>query len=360
MKKNTYKFISYIILFCLLLNLTFFSAIADNDTSIEAAYTTGLIWDDWETIEAHLDNSPVTYSTLPAWASNLTKFPLPDSQGQGSQGSCVAWAVGYALKSGQEHVKRDWYLRSDSHLFSPSYIFNQLNEGENSGITISEAMNLVVSQGTCPLTYFPYNENNYTSQPTAIQSAAAGLYKAASWNTIQGINEIKSRIANGDGVVIGICVYDNFYDLDEENCMYNTISGENNGGHAVCLIGYDDREGGFQFINSWGRDWGDNGFGWISYDFVNSATINNHGAGIGYVLNNTETDNYCMGDVTGDGNVTAADARLILQFSSSSVTLSPNQYVLGDVNGDSQVTASDAQAILQYSSGAIDKLPIYE
>ena len=67
-----------------------------------------------------------------------------------------------------------------------------------------------------------------------------------------------------------------------------------------------------------------------------------------------------MGDVTGDGNVTAADARLILQVSSSSATISANQYVLGDVNGDAQITASDAQAILQYSSGVIDKLPIYE
>jgi hypothetical protein len=49
------------------------------------------------------------------------------------------------------------------------------------------------------------------------------------------------------------------------------------GGHAMCVIGYDDRlEGGaFQIMNSWGREWGENGIGWIRYrdfrEFVREA-----------------------------------------------------------------------------------------
>jgi hypothetical protein len=43
------------------------------------------------------------------------------------------------------------------------------------------------------------------------------------------------------------------------------------GGHAMCVIGYDDfkfgQEGGFQIMNSWGPDkWGKNGIAWVSYD----------------------------------------------------------------------------------------------
>jgi len=39
------------------------------------------------------------------------------------------------------------------------------------------------------------------------------------------------------------------------------------GGHAMCVIGYDDRiEGGaFQLMNSWGPEWGDNGIGYVRY-----------------------------------------------------------------------------------------------
>jgi hypothetical protein len=38
-----------------------------------------------------------------------------------------------------------------------------------------------------------------------------------------------------------------------------------NDGHAVCIVGYD--EDGFLIKNSWGTDWGDKGYGWISFDY---------------------------------------------------------------------------------------------
>jgi hypothetical protein len=41
------------------------------------------------------------------------------------------------------------------------------------------------------------------------------------------------------------------------------------GGHAVCLCGYDDSERAFKFRNSWGTTYGNNGYGYISYDLFN-------------------------------------------------------------------------------------------
>ncbi len=44
------------------------------------------------------------------------------------------------------------------------------------------------------------------------------------------------------------------------------------GGHAMSVIGYDDRKfgGAFQIMNSWGPEWGKNGVGWVRYgDFKN-------------------------------------------------------------------------------------------
>jgi hypothetical protein len=39
------------------------------------------------------------------------------------------------------------------------------------------------------------------------------------------------------------------------------------GGHAMCVIGYDDRKegGAFEIMNSWGPEWGKNGIGWVLY-----------------------------------------------------------------------------------------------
>ena len=38
------------------------------------------------------------------------------------------------------------------------------------------------------------------------------------------------------------------------------------GGHAFVLVGYDEREKVFYAVNSWGKEWGENGFAKYSYD----------------------------------------------------------------------------------------------
>jgi len=39
------------------------------------------------------------------------------------------------------------------------------------------------------------------------------------------------------------------------------------GGHAQCVVGYDDKKygGAFLIMNSWGSSWGNNGFAWVRY-----------------------------------------------------------------------------------------------
>ena len=65
------------------------------------------------------------------------------------------------------------------------------------------------------------------------------------------------------------------------------------------------------------------------------------------VLNSTTI----LGDVTGDGNLGATDARMILQSIAGLKTLSNKQSALADVNKDAVVTAVDARYILQTVAG---------
>lgn len=57
------------------------------------------------------------------------------------------------------------------------------------------------------------------------------------------------------------------------------------------------------------------------------------------------------GDVNGDGQVTAIDARWALQAASGARTLTEEQKAAADINGDGKVTAIDARWILQVASG---------
>lgn len=45
------------------------------------------------------------------------------------------------------------------------------------------------------------------------------------------------------------------------------------GGHATCLIGYDDARKAFLLRNSWGVQWGDGGYTWFPYSDINGYLI---------------------------------------------------------------------------------------
>ncbi len=56
-----------------------------------------------------------------------------------------------------------------------------------------------------------------------------------------------------------------------------------------------------------------------------------------------------MGDIDGDGNVTTADARTVLQSSLNIVTLTSSQKLRADINGDGLINTADARDILKMS-----------
>jgi hypothetical protein len=58
-------------------------------------------------------------------------------------------------------------------------------------------------------------------------------------------------------------VYTDFYYYT--GGVYEHASGDQEGGHAVLLVGYDDRESCFIVKNSWGEGWGESGFFRIGY-----------------------------------------------------------------------------------------------
>lgn len=60
------------------------------------------------------------------------------------------------------------------------------------------------------------------------------------------------------------------------------------------------------------------------------------------------------GDLNGDGEVTAQDASLVLQFVAGKLMFDETSLAAADINNDGQVTAQDASLILQYVAGKIN------
>lgn len=205
--------------------------------------------------------------TLPSAIDLSANFPTPGNQG--GQGSCVGWATAYALKSFQERIEEQWDF-SPATLFSPAWIYNQINGGQDEGAYISEALALIVDKGAATWRSMPYDEWDFLTQPGPAAIEEAKTFKGLEYRTINGLQQFKAALANKQSIVIGIKVYDSFNQIAGSDAVYNTLSGPYQGGHAVTIVGYDDNRygGAFKVINSWGLNWGDNGFFWIPYGKV--------------------------------------------------------------------------------------------
>lgn len=60
-------------------------------------------------------------------------------------------------------------------------------------------------------------------------------------------------------------------------CNYTTVQSDLN--HAVTVVGYDSN-GNVMVKNSWGKQWGVNGYGWISGNSSRNCGLNLFGYGL--------------------------------------------------------------------------------
>lgn len=203
---------------------------------------------------------------------------FPDPGAQFGQSSCVGWALGYYMKTAQEAIERGWKPDDQHRIFSPSYIYNQINVGVDSGACIVDGLELLKNQGVCSVYDMSYDFKDYLKQPGQKQIELAQKYKIKDYKYInvnqnkEYIQIIKQNLAKHNLVVIGVDEYSDLKNLNENtgNIIYDTKDGEPFDGtsHALCLVGYDDDKNAFKFINSWRDYYGNGCWGYIDYDFM--------------------------------------------------------------------------------------------
>lgn len=233
------------------------------------------VYEQTEIFEALADNRK---NPLPERVSLQKYCPTPLNQGQ--QGSCVAWASAYTARTILEAQRTG--KSPNSVRFSPSYLFNEIKLNRDcQGSYIKYAMDKMYADGAAPYESFPYDDDNCSRTPSGNVQAEAEKYKIRGFQRLTEENRqnskayeilaIKQNLAQGSPVVIGMAVGGSFMQaMKGQDIWFPTqadYSMRGFGGHAMCIIGYDDfKEGGsFQLQNSWGTDWGNKGFFWIRY-----------------------------------------------------------------------------------------------
>ena len=201
-------------------------------------------------------------------------FPKPGNQGK--QGSCVAWATAYAARSYLQARRQGENPSTPEQIFSPAFIFNQVKVGNcKDGGSIAEALSLMKTRGVASLAEFPYDEQNCSRLPDAAVISDAKRFRIEDWKRvdIEQLDDMKGQIYAGNPVIFGMFVSDGLEKLDKHQ-IYDDIDAPRVGGHAMVAVGYSEAKQAFKIVNSWGQDWADNGFGWISYRAMQKWTQN--------------------------------------------------------------------------------------
>jgi hypothetical protein len=199
-----------------------------------------------------------------------TRITMPPPIDQGSEGSCVAMAVGYAARSVEYFNKTN-----DLKTFSPEHLYNHIKFSPDcySGTAMQTALEFIIANGILPWSEMPYTSGNCSPYETEAQKQIALTYKIDGFFKMYCTDTamIKGMIRLNKPVIINVLADQSFMNAGT-NFIWSVYSGSGMLPHCIVICGYDDSKKAYRVFNSWGNSWGDNGEAWIDYDFFLTKT----------------------------------------------------------------------------------------
>jgi C1A family cysteine protease len=218
--------------------------------------------------EAKTRGLPETKDLRPA-----EHFPIYD---QGHLGSCTANAICAAFHFDQ--------IREGKKDFTPCRLFVYYNEramegsiDQDAGAQIRDGIKSIHKIGVCDEAMWPYDIEKFTKKPSEECYREAKSSRASKYAKVpQTLDAMRACINEGFPFVFGFMVFSSFMSKEVQTTGYMTMPQMYDsllGGHAVMAVGYDDKKKHFIVRNSWGKDWGDNGYFYMPYDFITMPVL---------------------------------------------------------------------------------------
>ena len=211
---------------------------------------------------------------------------MPTVKSQGSTSSCTSWATGYYYKTYQEALEEGWDRNQNA--FSPMFLYALQCRNYAQPWSFIAAWETLNQNGCAKYTTLPFVDLSGSNEKSdystvAVPSAAATEarnYRCGERNQLEGLSQVKQALTRGP-VLLGINKYaklhlNSSWHPSPENNYLTYDASNNNVGHAILCVGYDDSKygaGALKFINSWGQDWAIDGFSWLRYSDYGSIII---------------------------------------------------------------------------------------
>ncbi len=197
--------------------------------------------------------------------------PVMPIRSQLQLGACTAFGVGDTYEwAARQHNLRP-YLTSALFI----YYNERLIEGtvaEDSGAMIRTGLKVVTSIGAAPDKYWPYKVERFTHKPTKTSFTYAARHPALIYQRLeQRLNDLRSCLAQKLSFAFGYMVYESFDSQQVNKTGYVPMpqtTEKDLGGHCTTLVGFDHPRRLFIGRNQWDKDWGDQGYFYMPYDYI--------------------------------------------------------------------------------------------
>lgn len=227
-------------------------------------------------------------SSLPTkWDISAQMTPIRD---QGDLGSCTAFSISGIVEYFNK-TKRKSYMPT-----SPLYTYKKTrdlqHEKGDTGAYLRTTMRQLVTYGWVPEKDYPYVISKFDNPITKDLEDMGEFNQALSYVRVDGtgtrdlalVEDLKKYLSKDIPISMGFTVYQSI-DQSAVNgglIPFPSRSEKVLGGHAVALCGFDNNlvignktdqtaitRGAFRIRNSWTDRWGDNGYGWLPYEYAN-------------------------------------------------------------------------------------------
>lgn len=191
-------------------------------------------------------------------------------ENQETLGSCTANALAGNLEF--LDIKEGKPVEDMSRLFI--YYNERRVEGTvsiDSGAALRDGIKVLAQNGCCSEQDWPYNIKKFTNRPSVSCYIKALKHRISSYYSMTTQNDLLSCLASGYPFVFGISVYESFESQMVKQTGQVPMPGTNEknlGGHAICAVGYDLNKKIFIVRNSWGESWGDKGYFYLPFEYV--------------------------------------------------------------------------------------------
>ncbi|AUI67675.1 C1 family peptidase [Beggiatoa leptomitoformis] len=245
------------------------------------------------------------------FASQLGKKKLPakvdlrpymtEVEDQENTSSCVANAVAGAYEYlAKRHLGEDSYNVSRLFIYYNARSYRSWEE-KDSGSFISDAIEGLREYGACSEETWVFDVKAVTSEPDEESYNEAAQFLVESVELVPvDLTAWKSALAEGHPIIFGISLFKSFDSQRKKGLVPMPSPQEtaraSHGGHAMLCVGYSDNDQMFIVRNSWGADWGDNGYCYIPYRYLVNPEFNSGDCWIIKQLDNFEIDEESWSD----------------------------------------------------------------